>query len=278
MSLVDQAAYAAAIRHARPTGSHRLRRSPHFPTPHFHRRRHHRQSLGQLRRSHLDGSRRARGNRTTHQRRDRTCRISLPDNGLPRCRRPTHPACRPFSWKPATMSARYREAQERRGPPTHSRRPHAGARQWLNAKIFCTGCTACAMRCTDGIKISEFEFTRIAEELRRQEPFNVRRVVVPGKAPHLVRRHAVYRLSVLRHQRRPLPRLRRPPATLTCRLFGHIRHLPCPIERIPADLDAAHIIEAYTAQSLFTFTEWMAPPRLFQFRSHTGRSRNAALF
>ncbi len=123
-----------------------------------------------------------------------------------------------------------------------------------NPDAICNGCTACAMRCTDGIKISEFEFTRIVEELRALDQLLVRRVLHQEKEQAWGEMTYLACLFLDISTRLCLIYPARP---LVCRLFGQVPHLPCPEGKLPADRDAGHLIEAYTAQRLQTFQEWM---------------------
>lgn len=119
------------------------------------------------------------------------------------------------------------------------------------------------MRCTAGIKISEFEYARIVEELRGQEPRRVRMVLEQAKElPWFeeITYTACLLLDVttglcIAYAARPL----------VCRLFGLVPHLPCPLGRVPADLDARRVLEGYVCQPMRTFQEWMAASNIFNF-------------
>jgi Fe-S-cluster containining protein len=138
----------------------------------------------------------------------------------------------------------------------------------------CNGCTICSMRCTDGIRISELEFDRMLETLRDRDRAFARRVLdQPQELPWF--EGITYRACRFLDQETRLCLIyeARP---LICRLFGHVRHLPCPAERVPADLDAAHLMSAYTAQPLRTFQQWMALRGLFSFDALLGEGEGAA--
>ena len=119
------------------------------------------------------------------------------------------------------------------------------------------------MRCTDGIKISEFEFQRIVEVLRALHPHRVRRVLYQEKERDWfegITYTACLFLDVDNDQCMILPA--RP---LICRLFGRVKHLPCPLGKVPVDLDARRILQAYGCQPLQTFQQWMAASGCFNF-------------
>ncbi|OPZ82588.1 MAG: Flagellin N-methylase [bacterium ADurb.Bin429] len=137
-----------------------------------------------------------------------------------------------------------------------------------DADAPCNGCTRCAMRCTDGIAISEFEFTRIREYLRALPPAQALRVLEQEKRRPWSE-EASYTACLFLDVETDLC-LVYPARPLICRLFGRVRHLPCPIERIPAVLDADRVLDAYTAQPLGTFQHWMARHGVFNFTDLLG--------
>jgi hypothetical protein len=133
---------------------------------------------------------------------------------------------------------------------------------------LCDGCTGCALRCTDGIRISEFEYTRILDVLRAGDPIYAHRVLAQDKWrvwSDEVRVQACLFLDLTTE--RCLVYAARP---LVCRLFGHVPHLPCPLERLPATRDADRVLDAYTRQPLRTMQEWMAIDGLFDFDALLG--------
>ena len=124
------------------------------------------------------------------------------------------------------------------------------------------------MRCTDGIKISEFEYSRIVEELSAQDQRRVRQVLHQDKEQpwdDISTYLACLFLDV--STRRCLIYPVRP---LVCRLFGLVPHLPCPAGKISAARDASNIIEAYYDQTLMTFQEWMMQCGHFSFDTLLG--------
>jgi hypothetical protein len=128
---------------------------------------------------------------------------------------------------------------------------------------LCNGCTRCAMRCTDGIRISEFEYTRIVDTLRALDPAEALRVLEQDKE-RAWDEDATYTACLFLDQPTALC-LVYPARPLVCRLFGRVAHLPCPVGRVPADLDAARVLDAYTRQPLQTFQQWMAQHGVFNF-------------
>jgi len=123
------------------------------------------------------------------------------------------------------------------------------------------------MRCTDGIKISEFEYTRIVEELRMQDQRLVRRVLHQQKEQAWGEETYLACLFQDISTHLCLIYAARP---LVCRLFGRVKHLPCPAGKVAADLDAGHVIEAYYAQPLQTFQQWMMHFGHFSFAALLG--------
>jgi hypothetical protein len=124
----------------------------------------------------------------------------------------------------------------------------------------CDGCTACWLRCSDGVQATREEWEaieRLIEEFPASERSAVEQVVAQDKSVDLgddvhvamcrffdmqTRRCAVY-------DARPL----------VCRLLGHVEWLPCPIEKVPHVLDtpmALSLIRAYSEQVRRTFAEW----------------------
>ncbi len=119
------------------------------------------------------------------------------------------------------------------------------------------------MRCTDGIAISEFEFTRMRELLRTLPPARALKVLEQDKQRPWAE-ETTYTACLFLDCDTDLC-LVYPARPLVCRLFGRVRHLPCPRELVPADLDATRVLEAYAAQPLCTVQEWMARHGIFNF-------------
>ncbi len=132
----------------------------------------------------------------------------------------------------------------------------------------CDGCTGCAMRCTDGVKISEFEYTRIVECLRAADPVHAGTVLSQAKERQWFE-EITYTACLFLDQRTNLCLVyeARP---LICRLYGRIAPYPCPLEKIPPDLDARRVLAAYAEQPLATFQQWMAAEMLFNFADLLG--------
>lgn len=132
----------------------------------------------------------------------------------------------------------------------------------------CTGCTGCAMRCTDGIKISAFEYQRIVEDLRAQDPAYAYKVLEQDKEIDWF--EGISYTACLFLDIDSSLCLIYPARPLVCRLFGRVKHLPCPEGLVPADIDARRIIQAHVSQTLHTFQEWMAESGSFNFHDLIG--------
>jgi len=100
----------------------------------------------------------------------------------------------------------------------------------------CDGCTGCALRCTAGIPVTRAEYLAIRRALQ-DVPAAPRRAVLcqPKDAPWSdgVSYRACLLLDVATQRCLVYPARPR-----ICRLFGRVRHLPCPLGRVPADLEA----------------------------------------
>ena len=111
--------------------------------------------------------------------------------------------------------------------------------------------------------MAEIEFQRILEELRGMDPQAAHRVLSQSKEQpwfEEVTYTACLFLDMDSHFC-----LIYPARPLICRLFGRIRHLPCPLELAPLDLHHEHLLEMYTEQPLRTFQEWMVAHGFFNF-------------
>ena len=133
----------------------------------------------------------------------------------------------------------------------------------------CNGCTDCAMRCTAGITISQHEYTRIVEELRGQDYLRVRKVLDQDK--RLPWFEEISYTACLFFDVETRFCLIYPARPLICRLFGRVKHLPCPIDAVPADRNADHLLAVYTRQPLMTFQAWMAASGVFNFDDLLGK-------
>ena len=145
-----------------------------------------------------------------------------------------------------------------------------------NPSDVCNGCTACAMRCTAGIKMAEIEYLRILEELRSMNPQAAHRVLSqPKEQPWF--EEITYTACIFLDMHSHLC-LIYPARPLICRLFGRIRHLPCPLELAPPDLHHEHLLQLYTEQPLRTFQEWMMGQGIFNFDDLLGVAREIPMF
>lgn len=145
-----------------------------------------------------------------------------------------------------------------------------------NWDAVCDGCTTCSMRCTAEIKISEFEYTRIVEELRTLPRQQVRKVLEQSKELPWFEETTYTACLFLDVNTRLC--LIYPARPLVCRLFGRVKHLPCPEGKVPSDFDAEHLIEAYYSQPLRTFQEWMMWNGVFNFADLLGGWGNDRCF
>lgn len=128
----------------------------------------------------------------------------------------------------------------------------------------CDGCTGCAMRCTDQVKLSEYEYARIVETLRALDAAHAHRVLNQPKALPWFE-EVTYTACLFLDVKTQLC-LVYPARPLICRLFGLMRHLPCPLERVTETYpNGVALLDAYTRQPLMTFQEWMAANGVFNF-------------
>ncbi len=132
-----------------------------------------------------------------------------------------------------------------------------------DSQAICDGCTVCATRCTNGIRISEFEYLRIVEELRALELNRAHKIL--GQSKTVVWFEEITYTACLFLDMESKLCLVYPARPLICRLFGRVRHLPCPIARAPQDLQADGALKIYTDLPLKTFQEWMMEHRVFNF-------------
>lgn len=130
----------------------------------------------------------------------------------------------------------------------------------------CNGCTGCAMRCTDQVKLSIDEYARIVKTLQTIDPVEALRVLRQRKElPWFeeITYTACLFLDVNTHL--CLVYSARP---LICRLFGLMRHLPCPRERVTATYpNGEALLSAYSSQPLMTFQHWMIAHDIFDFNT-----------
>lgn len=122
--------------------------------------------------------------------------------------------------------------------------------------------------------MSEFEYSRIVEELRSLDPATARRVLEQTKE-RIWFEDTTYTACLfldvtsqlcLIYSARPL----------VCRLFGRAIHLPCPLGKLPADLDPSRAISAYASQPLHTFEEWLMINDIFNFEALLGAGTEPA--
>lgn len=108
----------------------------------------------------------------------------------------------------------------------------------LDDQSACDGCTGCAMRCTAGILVTRAEYQALRAALCDAPAERRRAVLTQAKTRRWGEDDdATYRacLFIDMVTQRCLIYPARP---AICRQFGRVRHLPCPLGRVPADLPA----------------------------------------
>ncbi|GAB4468644.1 MAG: hypothetical protein OHK0029_41140 [Armatimonadaceae bacterium] len=123
----------------------------------------------------------------------------------------------------------------------------------------CDGCDGCGMRCTAGFGVTEVEWRAIQEYLRIQAPEEVQRVRHQQKTvPWVGAEDTGATVTYCRFRDMERGNCSIYPVRPTiCRLFGHTRWLPCPIEAISHYPDGAEAVwENYRRFPRQTFEEW----------------------
>jgi len=122
---------------------------------------------------------------------------------------------------------------------------------------YCSGCHACAIRCSGAVPASAVEWERIRDYLRLELPsIDVARLLHEDKSYTVAdawpiefcplydmrtRRCAVY-----------------PVRPLVCRLLGFVEWMPCPIERrLPVLDDGVRLMREYAEERLRALPEWL---------------------
>ena len=134
----------------------------------------------------------------------------------------------------------------------------------INENI-CNGCTDCYMRCAGEISFSRFEYQRIIDYLQNEaDRKDALKILHQNKTRQWfedITYDSCLFLDVntnlcLIYECRPL----------ICRLFGEVKHLPCPTGKITEFIDAEDIIEGYLRNNeLNSFIDWMAMDDVFNF-------------
>ena len=134
----------------------------------------------------------------------------------------------------------------------------------------CDGCTQCAIKCVDKVNFSRFEYERVVEFLRKSDDKeNILRILEQNKTREWFE-DITFDVCVFLDNRNDFCVIY-PYRPLICRLFGIVRHLPCPIGEITEFVDASEIISDYTRENeLDTFSNWMARDNIFNFEDLLG--------
>ena len=128
------------------------------------------------------------------------------------------------------------------------------------ALAVCDGCTACWLRCADGVQASQDEWTVIERQiadLKDPERERLETIVTQSKSVDLGDGVSVTMCRFFdMHTHRCAIYSARP---LVCRLLGHVEWLPCPINQVPAVVptpDALALMRSYAQHERRTFAEW----------------------
>lgn len=124
----------------------------------------------------------------------------------------------------------------------------------------CNGCTACALRCASDVPASRAEWKALqayiaqASEAEREA---IAHVQAQEKAVSLGDDVTVQMCRYFDMETQHC--IVYPVRPLACRLLGHVKWMPCPIEKVPAPLpteDALHLMRSYARFERKTFAEW----------------------
>jgi Fe-S-cluster containining protein len=124
----------------------------------------------------------------------------------------------------------------------------------------CNGCTACHLRCADGVQATRAEWEMLQGAIAALSPSqraDLDAVLAQDKTVDLGDEVTVtlcryFDMKTLRcavYAARPL----------VCRLLGHVEWLPCPIDNVPRLLPtplALELMRAYALEKRRTFAEW----------------------
>ena len=126
------------------------------------------------------------------------------------------------------------------------------------------------MKCAGEVSFSRFEYERVVNFLRESDDKeNVLRVLEQNKTREWFEDITFDVCSFLDNRNNFC--LIYPYRPLVCRLFGIVRHLPCPTGEITEFIDAGEIISGYrTENELDTFSNWMARDDIFNFKDLLG--------
>jgi len=124
-------------------------------------------------------------------------------------------------------------------------------RRWLREMLVrlpnadCAGCHQCGSRCAGEIEMTRTEYEHIREFLGGCEPFPIVRKTGQMMAPCPFKDPAAPGCVIY------------PVRPLSCRLFGIVEWLPCPIGRASVLVpDGAKIMRQYSQFELHAYRQW----------------------
>jgi hypothetical protein len=122
---------------------------------------------------------------------------------------------------------------------------------------YCSGCHACAIRCSGGVPASDVEWRRVRDYLRHEmSPIDVARLLHEDKSHTIGDGWAIEFCPLYDTRRRRCAVY--PVRPLVCRLLGFVEWMPCPIERrLPILADGVLLMREYAAETLRTLPEWL---------------------
>jgi Fe-S-cluster containining protein len=129
----------------------------------------------------------------------------------------------------------------------------------------CDGCTACHLRCADGVQSTRSEWNALQDYISSApapQAVAVARIMAQDKTVDLGDEVTVSMCRYFDMQTKGCAVY--PARPLVCRLLGHVEWLPCPIDKVPHPLPtplALDLMRAYARAERRTFTEWEQEPQ-----------------
>lgn len=124
----------------------------------------------------------------------------------------------------------------------------------------CDGCTACWLRCADGVQATWDEWKAVQEHIASMGSAERSILDRVSTQPRTVDLGDEVTVTMCRYfDRESLGCAVYPARPLVCRLLGHVEWLPCPIEKVPNGVptpDALALMRAYARFERRTFAEW----------------------
>jgi Fe-S-cluster containining protein len=124
----------------------------------------------------------------------------------------------------------------------------------------CNGCTACYLRCADGVQSTRAEWDLLQDTIAALLPAEratLDTIMAQDKTVDLGDEVAVSLCRYFDMETRSCAVYSARP--LVCRLLGHVEWLPCPIDKVPRPLPtplALALMRAYADEERKTFAEW----------------------